>query len=99
MNELVGKVAIVTGASAGIGSAAALALATEGATVVVADVDDVRGEQVVAEIDGKGGRARFIHADVSDDTQVAALVARTVEAFGGLDLAFNNAGVEGTPAV
>jgi NAD(P)-dependent dehydrogenase (short-subunit alcohol dehydrogenase family) len=99
MNELTAKVAIVTGASAGIGRATALALAAEGATVVVADVDDIRGEQVAAEINDKGGTARFIHADVTDDAHVAALVAQTVEAFGGLDLAFNNAGIEGAPAV
>lgn len=98
MSELNGKVAIVTGASAGIGRAAALALAAEGAAVVVADVDDARGEQVAAEINDKGGRARFVHADVSDDAQVEAMVRQTVEEFGGLDLAFNNAGIEGAPA-
>lgn len=98
MNELIGKVAIVTGASSGIGRATALALAAEGATVVVADIDDVRGQRVAAEIEDKGGQAAFIHADVSNDSQVAALVARTVEQFGSLDLAFNNAGVEGQPA-
>ena len=98
MGELTGKVAIVTGASAGIGRAAAVALAAEGAAVVIADVDDTRGEQVAAEINDKGGKARFIHADMSDDAQVEAMVSQTVEEFGGLDLAFNNAGIEGTPA-
>lgn len=98
MSELNGKVAIVTGASAGIGRAAALALAAEGAAVVVADVDDARGEDIAAEINDKGGRARFVHADVSDDAQVEAMVRQTVEEFGGLDLAFNNAGIEGAPA-
>ena len=99
MNELTGKVAIVTGASAGIGRATALALAAEGATVVVADVDDVRGQQVATELTDKGASALFIHTDVTDDAQVAGLVAKTVEAFGGLDLAVNNAGIEGTPAI
>jgi NAD(P)-dependent dehydrogenase (short-subunit alcohol dehydrogenase family) len=98
MGVLAGKVAIVTGASAGIGRSAALALAAEGAAVAVADIDDTRGEQVAAEIRDKGGRATFIHTDVSDDDQVAAMVARAVDEFGGLDLAFNNAGIEGTPA-
>jgi NAD(P)-dependent dehydrogenase (short-subunit alcohol dehydrogenase family) len=98
MNELAGKVAIVTGASAGIGRAAAFALAAEGATVVLADVDAKRGEQVVAELRDKGGTAQFIQTDVSDDAQVAALVARTVDVFGRLDCAFNNAGIEGDPA-
>ena len=98
MNELTGKVAIVTGASAGIGRAAAFALAAQGAKVVVADVDVKRGEQVASDINDKGGTAVFVRADVSDDTSVAALVAETVAQFGGLDVAFNNAGIEGTPA-
>ena len=98
MTELTGKVAIVTGASAGIGRATAVALATEGAAVTGADVDEARGEQVAAEIRDKGGRAIFVKTDVTDDAQVAAMVAKTVEAFGGLDVAFNNAGIEGMPA-
>ena len=98
MSELTGKVAIVTGGSAGIGRAAALALAAAGAAVVVADVDDERGEQVAADIEAQGGRARFVHVDVSDDQQVAAMVRVAVDAFGGLDIAFNNAGTEGVPA-
>lgn len=98
MNELAGKVAIVTGASAGIGRAAAFALAAESAAVVVADVDAARGKEVVGDIDAKGGRAIFVHTDVTDDAAVAAMVDRAVERFGGLDLAFNNAGIEGTPA-
>jgi len=99
MNELTGKVAIVTGASAGIGKAAALALAEEGAAVVIADVAVERSEQVARDIRHKGGRARFVRTDVSDDASVAAMVERTVEELGGLDLAFNNAGIEGSPGV
>jgi NAD(P)-dependent dehydrogenase (short-subunit alcohol dehydrogenase family) len=98
MHELTGKVAIVTGASAGIGKATAIALAAEGASVVVADVDDERGNAVAAEINDKGGAALFVHTDVSDDAQVQAMVATTVERFGGLDMAFNNAGIEGVQA-
>jgi NAD(P)-dependent dehydrogenase (short-subunit alcohol dehydrogenase family) len=96
MTTLTGKVAIVTGGSAGIGRATAFAAAAEGASVVVADVADESGEQVAAEIREKGGRAIFVHTDVADDESVAAMVARTVDEFGGLDLAFNNAGIEGT---
>jgi NAD(P)-dependent dehydrogenase (short-subunit alcohol dehydrogenase family) len=98
MEQLMGKVAIVTGASAGIGRAAAFALAAEGASVVVSDIDVERGEEVAAAIRDKGGSALFVAADVSDDVQVAALVDAAVETFGGLDLAFNNAGIEGATA-
>ncbi|HEY7071138.1 MAG TPA: SDR family oxidoreductase [Acidimicrobiales bacterium] len=98
MGELNGKVAIVTGAAAGIGRAAACALAAEGAAVVVADRDTERGEAVAQEIRDKGGTALFVETDVTDDAQVAALVERTVRELGGLDLAFNNAGIEGVPA-
>lgn len=98
MYELCGKAAIVTGASAGIGKATALALAEEGAGVVVADLDVARGEEVAAQIVDKGSRAVFVHVDVSDDAAVAALVSRAVAHFGRLDIAFNNAGVEGMPA-
>jgi NAD(P)-dependent dehydrogenase (short-subunit alcohol dehydrogenase family) len=99
MGELTGKVAIVTGGSAGIGRAAALALAADGAAVVVADVEIERGEVVAGEIREKGGSALFVVTDVADDAAVAALVERTVREFGGLDLAFNNAGIEGAPAI
>lgn len=99
MAELAGRVGVVTGGSAGIGRAAALALAAEGVAVVIADVDSERGEAVAVDIRDKGGTARFVRADVSDDFQVAALVAETVDTYGGLDLAFNNAGIEGSPAV
>lgn len=99
MGELTGKVAIVTGASAGIGRAAARALAAEGAAVVLADRDVERGEETAAEIRDKGGTALFVATDVADDAQVAALLERTVRELGGLDLAFNNAGIEGAPAL
>ncbi|HEY5172386.1 MAG TPA: SDR family oxidoreductase [Acidimicrobiia bacterium] len=98
MSNMQGKVAIVTGASAGIGHATALAFAREGAAVVVADIDGDRGEKTAVEIEGIGAEAIFARADVSSADDVAALVARTVERFGRLDFAFNNAGVEGAPA-
>lgn len=98
MGTMTGKVAIVTGGSAGIGRAAAVAFAREGASVVVADVDVEGGEKTVAELENAGVDAMFVHTDVSDAGQVAALVDRTVERFGRLDYAFNNAGIEGAPA-
>jgi NAD(P)-dependent dehydrogenase (short-subunit alcohol dehydrogenase family) len=98
MGELTGKVIIVTGASAGIGRATALALAGAGAAVAVGDVDEARGEATVLDIEHKGGSALFVRTDVAVDADVARLVEYTVDAFGGLDAAFNNAGIEGTPA-
>lgn len=88
-----GKVALVTGASGGIGRASALAFAASGAKVMVSDVQDDKGAETVALIEQAGGRAAFFHCDVSDEGQVAALVAATVERFGRLDFAHNNAGI------
>lgn len=89
------KVALVTGASSGIGRAAALAFAREGAAVTVADLDRSRGESVAAEIIAANGRAIFVETDVTSEAAVAAMVRATVDAFGGLDCAFNNAGTPG----
>jgi NAD(P)-dependent dehydrogenase (short-subunit alcohol dehydrogenase family) len=90
-----GKTALVTGGGSGIGRAASLAYAREGARVVVADVNVEGGEETVQQIKEAGGDAILVHADVSkpDDTQ--AMVERAVEAFGRLDCAFNNAGISG----
>ncbi len=98
MDELVGKVALVTGGSAGIGRQAAVALAAAGASVVVADRDADRGRDVVQQIVDKGGRAVFVRTDVADDGSVRAMVETCVARFGGLDVAFNNAGIEGVSA-
>jgi NAD(P)-dependent dehydrogenase (short-subunit alcohol dehydrogenase family) len=87
MGSMTGQVGLVTGASAGIGKAAALALAAEGAAVVLADLDEARGEEVAAAIRDKGGEALFLRTDVADDDQVQALVTFAVERFGGLDCA------------
>jgi NAD(P)-dependent dehydrogenase (short-subunit alcohol dehydrogenase family) len=97
MDDMSGKVAIVTGGSAGIGRATALAFADQGAAVLIADIDP-RGEKVAAEIEEQGGRAVFLHTDVSEPDDVERMVATTLERFGRLDYAFNNAGIEGTPA-
>ncbi len=88
-----GKVALVTGAGSGIGRATALAFAREGARVVVSDVDTTNGTATMDQIVADGGEAVFIAADVSVTTEVASLIGRTVETFGRLDCAFNNAGV------
>ncbi|MCC5950643.1 MAG: SDR family oxidoreductase [Acidimicrobiia bacterium] len=97
-NGLDGKVAVVTGGAAGIGRATALAFAQRGAKVVVADVDDSRGDEVVAAIEAAGGEATYVHTDVSVDRQVADMVDTAIQTYGRLDAAFNNAGIEGSPA-
>jgi NAD(P)-dependent dehydrogenase (short-subunit alcohol dehydrogenase family) len=90
-----GKVALVTGASSGIGRATALAFAREGAKVVVADVTVEGGEETVAQVKKAGGEAIFVKTDVSKAVEVEALVAKAVATYGRLDCAHNNAGIAG----
>lgn len=97
-NGLKDKVAIVTGGSSGIGRATALAFAREGTQVVVSDIDAERGNAVVQEIKAAGGEATFIAANVADVDDVRALVEKTVETYGRLDFACNNAGIGGASA-
>lgn len=92
--DFTGKVAVITGAAAGMGRSAALALAAQGARVVLADVADAAGAEAVARITASGGEARFIHTDVAQETDVAAMVDAAVDAYGGLDIAVNAAGIE-----
>src|SRR5687767_5692312 len=89
------KVALVTGATSGIGRATAIELAAEGAQVVVSGRRSDKGEAVVAEIRAAGADALFVRADVCDMDSVAHLIAQTVKHYGRLDVAFNNAGIPG----
>lgn len=86
-----GKVALITGGSSGIGRAAALAFAREGARVVVAARGAERGNTVVREIESMGGEAIFVRTDVAQTADIDALLERTVKRFGRLDCSFNNA--------
>src|SRR4030042_5513663 len=89
--KLKDKVAIVTGGGTGIGKAISLAMANEGAPVVIAARDLSRLEQAVKDIKSKGGKAKAIQADISDHEQVKRMVAQTIKDFGQIDLLVNNA--------
>lgn len=95
MDNLKGKVALITGGGSGIGRAAALELARHGVKVAVAGRRENEGRETVRMIKDAGGEALFVRTDVTREEDVRALVNRTVEAFGRLDIAFNNAGTEG----
>lgn len=93
-----GEVAIVTGSSSGIGRASAIEFSKEGAKVVVADVLEKGANETVELIKKNGGEAIFIKCDVSNPKEVEQMVRKTISAFGRLDVAFNNAGIEGEQA-
>ena len=93
MGRVQDKVVIVTGGAGGIGSAACRAIAAEGGKIVVADLDAAAAESVAAEITADGGVATSVGVDVTDRSQVQAMVRTAVEAFGALNVIFNNAGM------
>jgi NAD(P)-dependent dehydrogenase (short-subunit alcohol dehydrogenase family) len=87
------KVALITGAGSGIGRETALLFAREGASIVVADVNDQAGAAVVAELEAAGGKALYVHADVAKAADAEGMVRAAQERFGKLDVLFNNAGI------
>jgi NAD(P)-dependent dehydrogenase (short-subunit alcohol dehydrogenase family) len=93
MARFEGRLALVTGGASGIGKATALRLASEGAAVVLTDVQDDKGMAVAKEIEGNGGKALFLHHDVSSESEWTKVVDETVKAFGRLDILVNNAGI------
>jgi NAD(P)-dependent dehydrogenase (short-subunit alcohol dehydrogenase family) len=97
--QLQGKVAIITGAATGIGRATALLFAREGASVVVADINAYDAQRTVADIEDEGADARFVQTDVSQAEDVQALMERTAEEMGGIDVIVNNAGAQRSGAV
>jgi NAD(P)-dependent dehydrogenase (short-subunit alcohol dehydrogenase family) len=93
MTRLAGKVALITGAGNGMGRAASLLFAAEGARVVVADTLDESGHATVAAIADAGGESAFVHVDVTDENEVAEMVRFATTTFGRLDVLYNNAGI------
>lgn len=98
MSDFDGKVALVTGGGVGIGKATALAFAREGAQVVIGNRNVERGDEVVKAIQDAGGAASFLRTDVESESDIKALVDHAVSTYGRLDVAFNNAGIEGLVA-
>jgi NAD(P)-dependent dehydrogenase (short-subunit alcohol dehydrogenase family) len=95
--RLEGKIALVTGGASGIGRATALTFAREGAKLVIADMNEDGGQQTVHMIQENGGEAIFVPVDVSHATEVEAMISTTVETYGRLDCAHNNAGIGSRP--
>src|ERR1700739_4348599 len=95
--DMSSPVVLITGALTGIGRAAAVVFAQEGARVVVSGRRDKQGQELVAELQGLGAEAIFVRSDVRKDEDVRNLVEQTVKRFGRLDIAVNNAGTEGVP--
>lgn len=95
MGKLDGKVAVVTGAASGLGRASAMRFASEGAAIVVADLNSQGGELIVAEIAAAGGRAVYQRTDVTSESDIRSLIDRASREYGRLDITYNNAGIIG----
>ncbi|WNR42687.1 SDR family NAD(P)-dependent oxidoreductase [Paenibacillus roseipurpureus] len=93
------KVTLITGAGSGIGKSTALLFASEGATVIVNDLDAIKGQETVNEIKEKGGEALFLQADVTNPESVKAMVDAAIAEYGRIDVLFNNAGISGVGAL
>ncbi|PYK29082.1 MAG: short chain dehydrogenase [Verrucomicrobia bacterium] len=93
-NSLEGKVVLVTGGTSGIGKATAIQFARAGAKVVLSGRREKEGKEIVRQIEKLGGEAAFVRGDIGKDDDVKKMVDFTIDKFGGLDIAFNNAGVE-----
>jgi len=96
MGKLTGKVAVITGGSSGIGEASVRLFAAEGASIILADIQDDKGRQLAAEF--TGGQVHYVHTDVSHEAEVKAAIDQAVAVFGRLDCVFNNAGFPGASA-
>lgn len=95
MSDFTGRVILITGGTSGLGGAAAIALALKGAAVVITGRRREKGQAVLSQIKSDGGQGLFLQSDINDRTDVEAMVAKTVERFGRLDGAVNNAGIAG----
>ncbi|RXZ83998.1 glucose 1-dehydrogenase [Paenibacillaceae bacterium] len=93
--RLSNKIALITGSGSGIGKSSALRFASEGALVIINDLNEANGLETVAEIEQAGGKAAFIRADVTNKEQVASMVEQIIAEYGRIDVLFNNAGVSG----
>ena len=96
MKRLEGRIALVTGGASGIGKATAFRFVDEGAKVVISDIQDALGEEVVKELQAKGGEALYLHHDVANEDSWKDVLAKVEDKFGGLDILFNNAGIGDT---
>lgn len=93
------KVTLITGSGSGIGQSSALLFGKEGATVIVNDLSEEKGQETVKLIEEAGGKAMFVHADVTDSASVKSMVDQIIARFGRVDVLFNNAGISGVGAL